>query len=490
MITTGQVGVKKSEFSQFGKYNIHSALKFLPDSSSSFRADVLWDLASDVGYPALPMDVSRARAALFSLEYQKHRKKYNLKTRVYYNTVYHLMDDSARDSLFFLYNEASGTNDSVIMRMEMPGWSSTLGGYIQAEADLNSKNRLTIKADNYTNSSLAEMVMHMHFTGQPMEPPMYLQTWPDMRRNVSGLYLANTTDLNEKFSLTVNGRLDYNHDKLLSPVASEQFSVFNYKLSESYGQLTKGINLVVQYRVLKTVLLSLQTGFSDRMPTISERYGFYLYNAYDGYDYIGNPFLRTEKSVSARFGLTYFSNGLKVNLSQSVSFLKDYIMGITDTVIPPMNFYTNGLRVYQNVPGAKMYSTDIQMMYRPSGGFSFFNLTRYTFGQIDPHTPLPLIPPFKNTFTVSFERKGWSFQADNETALRQKRINEGYGESITPSYTLFNLKAGYHLMLKGPMIDFSAGVTNIFDINYYEHLDWGKIPRPGRSFNFMVKLTY
>jgi iron complex outermembrane receptor protein len=481
---------KKIDYSQFGKYNIHSVLKFTEDSISVFRADVLWDLARDVGYPALPMDVSTARAALFALEYQRTKPKYYLKAKIYYNSVYHVMDDSARDSVFYLENDATGTPDSVIMRMDMPGWSNTFGTYVQTVVNLNEKNRLTVKADNYINGALAEMTMHMHFAGKPPEPAMYLQTWPDIKRSVTGLYLSNTTTFSPKFFMTLNGRLDYNVDIFQSSAGEEQFSVFNYDLAPKYHKITKGVNLVAQYRFTKPVSLSVESGFSDRIPTITEGYGFYLYNAYDGYDYIGNPLLKTEKSVSARISLLYFNNGLKINLSQSLNYLRDYIMGITDSNIPPMNFYTNGLRVYNSVPGATLYSTDLQVMYKPAGGFSFFLLSKYTRGQLDDGTPLPLIPPFKNLFSVRYEKGRWSLQADNETALRQNRINPDYGEITSPAYTLFNIKSNIHLMFKGSMLDLSAGITNILDTYYYEHLDWGRIPRPGRSFNIFLKYTY
>jgi iron complex outermembrane receptor protein len=481
---------EKTEFSQFEKYNIHSVLKFTEDSVSVFRADVLWDLARDVGYPALPMDVSSARAALFALEYQRVKPKYFLKAKIYYNSVYHVMDDSQRDSVFYLENDASGTPDSVIMRMDMPGWSNTFGSYFQTVVNLNHKNRLTVKADNYINGALAEMTMHMHFAGEPPEPAMYLQTWPDIRRSVTGLYISNTTTLSPKLFMTLNGRLDYNIDIFQSSVGEEQFSVFNYDLAPKYQKITKGINFVAQYRFAKPVTLSFESGLSDRIPTITEGYGFYLYNAYDGYDYIGNPSLKTEKSVSARLSLLYFNNGLKINLSQSFNYLTDYIMGITDANIPPMNFYTNGLRVYNNVPGATLYSTDLQIMYKPAGGFSFFLLGKYTLGQLKDGTPLPLIPPFKNLLTVRYEKGRWSFQADNETSLAQNRVNSDYGETKSPSYTLFNIKSSVHFMMKGSMLDFSAGITNIFDTYYYEHLDWGHIPRPGRSINLLLKYTY
>ena len=257
-------------FSQFEKSNIHSVLKFSPDSISAFRTDLLYDLALNVGYPALPMDVSRARAALFALEYQLKKPGYNLKAKIYYNSVYHVMDDSRRDSLFFPENKTTGKRDSVIMRMDMPGWSNTFGSYVEGEISLDAKNRLTFKADNYVNASLAEMTMYMHFTGQPPEPPMYLQTWPDMTRSVTGLYLSNTTSFSRKFSLTVNGRIDYNTDKFKSSVAREQFSVFNYDLAPRYNKPTKGFNVAGRYRILKPVLFTVETGFSERIPTLSE----------------------------------------------------------------------------------------------------------------------------------------------------------------------------------------------------------------------------
>jgi iron complex outermembrane receptor protein len=400
------------------------------------------------------------------------------------------MDDSARDSLYFLENAAEGTPDSVVMHMDMPGWSNTFGTYFQTIININSKNKLIVKADNYLNSSLAEMTMRMHFFGQPPEPAMYLQTWPDIKRNVTGLYIGNSTTLSRKIAVTLNFRADYIIDKFQSSIGMEQFSVFNYKLEPKYSQLTKGLNLNAQYHIFKPVIFSLQTGISERIPTITERYGFYLYNAYDGYDYIGNPSLKTEKTISARFSMTYFNQGVKINFSQSFNYLTDYIMGITDTIIPPMNFYTNGLRVFSNIPGATIYGSELQVMYKPGGGFTFFLQGKFTWGQIYSGDPLPLIPPFKNVISVSYDRGRWSFQADNETAFSQHRINLNYGETTSPGYTLFNIKANMHFMIKGSMFDFSAGITNLLNAWYYEHLDWGHIPRPGRSFNIFLKYTY
>ena len=477
-------------FSQFEKYNIHSVLKYKPDSITSFKADVLYDLATNVGYPALPMDVSKARASIFAIEYQRVKPSYNIKAKIYYNSVYHVMDDSHRDSLFLTQNKTTGKTDSVIMRMDMPGRSNTFGSFIMTSFNLNDMNKVIIKADNYINSSLAEMTMHMHFVGKPLESPMYLQTWPDIVRNVTGLYIQNTTALSDKIFVTLNGRMDYAVNLLQSDVARQQFSVFNYNLPREFDKLTKSINLSFQYFISQPIQLSFQTGYSERIPTITEQFGYYLYNAYDGYDYIGNPYLKTEKSIMGRFAFTYSNPTFKINLSQSCNFLTDYIMGITNTVIPSMNFYTNGLRVYENVPVAKLFSTDLQATLNPIEGLYFYNLAKFTWGQLDSGDPIPLIAPFKNLLSVSYQKNNLTFQVENETSLKQTRVNLQYGETISPSYTIFNIKSSYHLMFSSVMFDGSIGITNLLNAAYYEHLDWGRIYRPGRSIDFYIKYSY
>lgn len=477
-------------YTQYEKTNFHTVLKFLPDSLNTFKADFLYDLGLDIGYAALPMDVSRARAYLAAVEY-KHHNRIDIESKIYYNSVLHIMDDSQRDSLYYVTNYNTGEQEAVYMRMDMPGYSSTLGAFAQAGIKLNSKNRLTVKVDNYTNHSLAEMTMYMHYPGEPPEAPMYLQTWPDMIRSVTGIYLQNSTYFSSRFTLNVEGRLDYCADMLQSSLAKEQFSVFNYELADKKFQLTKSLNSSLLYSISKPVTLNLDAGYSERLPTITEWYGFYLYNAHDGYDYIGNPGLSPEKSFYGNFGFQYTQPAVKVNLSQSVNLVRDYILGVTDTVIPPMNFYTNGTKVFQNLPGATLLNTSLQVQLVPLHGLSVFLLTKYTWGEISTGEPVPMIPPLNNVLSVSYQFGNWGVQAENETALAQDRININYGEIASEPYTLFNIKGSYHLtVLKPVMVDISLAVTNLFNAKYYTHLDWGQIYRPGRSVDIFIRFSF
>jgi iron complex outermembrane recepter protein len=478
----------KIPYSQFEKTNIHSVLKYSPTSMSSFKADFLYDNAQNVGYPALPMDVSVARATLFALEYQ-HAGRTQVKAKMYFNNIHHVMDDSKRDSLYVLDNE-EGKNDTVFMRMDMPGRSATLGAYVQLAIQWNEHNKLTLKADNYTNSSLAEMTMHMRYAGYAPEPPMYMQTWPEMTRNVTGIFMENTTFVSNNLTLTVNGRIDYNTDILKSDYGQQQFSIFNYTLSEKESKFVNSLNLSSQYRIWQSLSMVATAGYSQRIPTIGERLGFYLYNAYDGYDYIGNPTIKTEKSSFLRISFMFSRPAIKINLSQSFSYINDYIMGITDTLIPAMNYYAKGTRVYENIPSAKIYSMDLQLFYNPLKSLTFFLLSKFTLGKITSSEVLPLIPPLKNIVAVQYRKERLSMQAEFESSLAQYRINSDYGESTTPAYALFNVKSSYTFSIFKTSLDISLGISNLFNKAYYEHLDWGRINRPGRSVEAYINYSF
>ena len=132
----------------------------------------------------------------------------------------------------------------------------------------NARNRLILKADNYTNNSLAEMTMYMRYAGFAPAPPMYMQTWPEMLRNVTGLFVQNTTFVSPKLSVMVNGRIDYNIDILQSKYGQQQFSVFNYSLSKSKSTWINSLNLSFQYHLIESISMIATAGYSERMLNI------------------------------------------------------------------------------------------------------------------------------------------------------------------------------------------------------------------------------
>jgi iron complex outermembrane receptor protein len=469
-------------FSQFSKVNLHSVFKYEPDPNNIIRLDFLLDDAFDVGYSALPMDVARAQARMFSVEYRKPltgSKLSNLKTKLYYNSVYHLMDDSSRDSTFLL--EGNAEQDTVYMRMDMPGWSDTWGFYLETEVELGERSSLFFKLDDYLNFSRANMTMYMNSPSYPGEPPMYAETWPDQYRNVMGLYASYTNQITDNLRMGLDTRIDYSITRVTSETGWRQFAIFGYDINKPYYHLPVSLNFNLGFRPDKAIALEGGLGYSERLPTNSEQFGFFLYNALDGYDYLGNPDIKPEGSAEAWTRIRFTRPDFKVSLQGTLSHVSDYIIGMVDPDIPRMNLYATGLKRYRNIQYANLFSTGLQVHWSPVNQISIYSLSKYTYGVTNNGEALPLIPPLKNFSIMRFQEDRFSIQVEGEFSSAQNRTSESFGETPTPAFAIFHLRATWMINISNHNLELGTGVENVFDKAYSEHLDWGNYLRPGRN---------
>ena len=92
-------GNTKVEYSQFEKVNLVSNLGFRFSGNRIVEGTIIYDIATNVGYPALPMDVKSATGFITSLSFKKEKLTGTLtgwETKVYFNHIVHIMDDSKR----------------------------------------------------------------------------------------------------------------------------------------------------------------------------------------------------------------------------------------------------------------------------------------------------------------------------------------------------------------------------------------------------------
>ena len=478
-------------FTQYRKLNLLQSLLLAPSDGYNFTFDYLIDDAFDVGYPALPMDVSHAKGRIYSVSYSSNKPVLNissLKTKIYANTVYHVMDDSQRDSLYFVENHRTGSADSVYMKMDMPGWSNTYGAFVEGYSWLNEKNKLFFKLENYYNWSKAEMTMYMNNLSNPGEPPMFAETWPEHERNVTGLFLKNTTRLMSNLAICFDVRADFAYSRLLSEQGKNQFLIFEANPGKSYNKFVKTVNLNLSYQPFTEVNTQSGIGYGERLPTLSEQFGFYLFNALDGYDYIGNPGVHNEKTVNFWTNINYAKPKLKLTFEAYTNLMRDYILGVAAPEYEALNLYASGVKKYTNIGGAFLFSTNFQMLWNPVAPIEIFSVSKYNYGQISGDEPLPLIAPFKTISNITYKKPKYYIQAEAEYAASQNRINHNFGETPTSSYLLFHLRSAYNLKIEKAALKFSLGIENIFNTVYSEHLDWGDFKRPGR--NFYLELEY
>lgn len=461
------------DFSQYEKVNYSLSAKYQHTPYTYFKADLLGDDGWNIGYPALPMDVGYAAARIGSLSMHRENPSnslYKWQVKIYANKIDHSMDDTKRPN--------------VPMHMDMPGWSKTYGAYSEAELKINKKQRLQLRADGSSTFLKASMTMY-----QPGELPMYMLTWPDNRKNQYGLSISWLMQLDSSLKLQLTGRTDLITHHLISQEAKDQVSIFGYP-SANRNDLLKNISALLSKKISQKIKVSASIAYAERIPTASELYGFYLFNSNDGYDYIGNPELNIEKSLQADLSAMYNWKNNRVQLSYFYSRLFDYITGTINSSFSTMTIGANGVKEFINIPDATVTGIEGSVILKPIPVIDVVSTIRYTAGKDNEGRSLPFIAPLKSTTSVRYQPKNFSVQLETEAASKQDRVSIKSGEDFTPGYFLVHTRLGYSTKMFDNAIELQAGMENIFDRKYHEHLDWGNIPRQGRNVYVQVKVSF
>ncbi|MDX2283461.1 MAG: TonB-dependent receptor [Bacteroidia bacterium] len=452
-------------FSGYNKVNFALSSKWLLRNGSVLVLDLLKDYGWNIGYPALPMDVASADAEVLGLVWRRSfqaRKLAGIEAKLYANRVYHVMDDSNRP--------LPG------MRMDMPGWTRTAGAWLQTDWQWTPRLRTRLKADYYYSYARAEMTMY----GE-QGPPMFMLTWPDVGRGVLGVLAVHEWQAGRRQRLTLQARLDAAHEQVLSQMGRGELEIFGYDVDG------------VRYRLLPNGSIAWSSSsrsgwhsesvlaWGQRLPSINEAYGFYLFNRYDGFDYIGNPGLRAESSLQAEQRLRYQTQRSTLGLNLYGYRFRNYILGAVMPGFSVMTPGAAGVKGYENLPSAWLAGGELRWMQQWSRRWNSAAVLQYSIGAADEADPLPLLPPL--TLRSSLRRQAARFwvQGEAEAALRQDRVSARFGEQPTPGWVLLNLRAGWKAAVRRGELELSAGAENLLDAAYREHLDWGGILRQGRN---------
>lgn len=464
-------GNKEVAFSQFEKYNfsLNSGFKLAEDKSVA--ATFIFDEATDVGYPALTMDVSLARAIIASASFNQDTlfgKLDKWESKVYYNTIKHVMDDTKRPV--------------VPIHMDMPGWSETYGFYSQANYTKN-KNRFFFKLDGFYNKSLAEMTMYPQNIEEPL---MFMLTWPDVRTTNVGFYAEDNISFEES-SLKLSTRLSYHSNTVEDDFGFNSLKIFYPEMERTNTRFLKSFS--AQYhQMLNDFHLEGGLSYGERAPSVSEGYGFYLFNSFDNHDYIGKPDLNTESSADANLSLTYKKPIFEVTAAANYFHIFDYIIGKVDNSLSAMSIGADGVKVYENLKYAQMFNASLSGRYSISDAIKWTGRVSYHRGVDNDGENLPLISPLSYRSSLDFFKNQFSASLSVEGAGEQNNYNPEYGETKTAAYATLSASFGKRFFINDNDLFVKAGVENIFDTHYSSYTDWKNIPRMGR--NFYLTLSY
>ena len=463
---------KEVLYSQFQKYNVSLQSGFKLNNQHSLDANIIYDKATDVGYPGLTMDVSLAEALITSLTHHYKNDSSFVKTlesKVYFNTITHVMDDTTRPV--------------VPIRMDMPGWSDTYGFYSKASLKANRHNVL-VNLNGFYNKSLAEMTM---YPNDPNETDMFMYTWPDIRTLYSGIYAKDVYDLNENEALSASIRFGFHQNEIALLTGLESLQIFYPEIDATKKRFLSSFTADYQFKK-DHFDVAFGGGYGERAPSVSEGYGFFLFNSFDNYDYIGNPTLSNEKAIEVNLEANYHSGDFHVGLETSYFHIMDYIIGTIDQTLSPMTIGANGVRVYSALSHATIFDVYLNSSYKISNFFSVNGTIGYNYGKGSDGKNLPLIKPLSYLAEINYSRPLFNAAIQLEGNGNQSEYSSFYGEDETPAYAVLNFNLGNVINLNNHKFVLKYGIENILDTNYSSYADWRNIPRKGR--NFYVNTSY
>ena len=466
-------GGKEVQFSQFQKVNVYDnfGIRLTDEGRDVVEGTFIYDRASNVGYPALNMDVLKAEAFITALSYRHQFKEgflHSWETKGYYNHITHIMDDTKRPD--------------VEIHMDMPGKSWTSGLYSLLTG---SKGRHDVQAnyDLYYNRLFADMTMYPGGAA-----PMYMVTWPDVGTLNTGVALNDRISLTDQQSLTLIAKWAVQWQKLNNEEGYHALRVFFPGMKDSYHQVIGRIAATYQLSFANSKL-SFGAGWGSRAPTVTEAYGYYLNNTFDQYDYIGNPRLKNESAIELNGNFNFsILPSFNFSLDANAFFFSNYIIGQFENRLSPMTVDAEGVKVYGNLSHATIVNTAFTADWKLSSWLTWNTRLSYAIGRDDQSDPLPLISPFAYTSSLTFAYK--HFQGKAEVRGNTKQVNAGkkYGETATAAWAIGNISGQYTLLFQKHTLTFRAGVENLLDKRYSTYSDWCDIPQKGR--NVYVNLSW
>lgn len=457
--------------SQYNKFNTGIGIAYKTSPLSSVRIDAIFDRAQNVGFPALPMDLWLSRAMITSASYRQLFKESLIKswdTKIYYNTIEHYMDDTQRPEN--------------LVHMDMPGWSTTYG----LVSSLNiRRERYTsaIELNMYNNTSIAEMRMYPQ---DRKNRTMFAYSWPWVTTRFAGLSMNNSWEISDKSRLSIGGSLGLNYNK-------SKYAEFNWIFHPGAPQQKTRIlpSLHAGYQFTENHFsFSVGTGYGHRAPSVSEGYGYYIYNSFDRYDYIGNPDLKNEISYETNASAGFKNEKMSIEAKVNYFYIQNYIIGKILSLGSPMNYQSVGVKAYTSLDHAAIFNMALNANYIILPELHWKGTLTYARGRDDKGKNLPFIRPLSYLTSLHFTHQNFGIQTSVNGDFIQRNYSPEYGEDQTPAYAIWNFSVNYTFNIKNLKTVFQVGAENLLNKYYSTYADWGNIPRMGRNIYTSLQFNF
>lgn len=462
---------KEVNHSQYNKFNTGIGIAYKTSPLSSVRIDAIFDMAKNVGFPALPMDLWLSRAMITSASYRQLFKESLIRswdTKIYYNTIEHYMDDTKRPEN--------------LVHMDMPGWSTTYG-LVSSVSLKKEKYTSAIELNMFNNTSIAEMRMYPQ---DRKNRTMFAYSWPWVTTRFAGISMNNNWEISDKSRLSfgVSLGLNYNESKYV------EFNwIFHPGAPQQKTRILPGLHAGYQFTE-NNFSFSVGTGYGHRAPSVSEGYGYYIYNSFDRYDYIGNPDLKNEISYETNAGAGFKNEKMSIEAKVNYFYIQDYIIGKILSLGSPMNYQSVGVKAYTSLDHATLFNMALNAGYSILPELHWKGTLTYARGRDDKGKNLPFIRPLSYLTSLHFTHQNFGVQTSVNGDFIQRNYSPEYGEDQTPAYAIWNFSVNYTFNIKKLKTVFQIGAENLLNTYYSTYADWGNIPRMGRNIYTSLKFNF
>ncbi|WP_417488980.1 TonB-dependent receptor [Maricaulis sp.] len=263
--------------------------------------------------------------------------------------------------------------------------------------------------------------------------------------------------------------------------------------------------------VSESATLRLTLARKTRAPGYVERFAWLPTEASgglaDGNTYVGNPDLTPETAWIAEAGLDWASGAAYARPTLFYRSVDDFIQGgpydttpgVIDTpveMVSAMNGDPTPLR-FANTD-ARLYGLDLDFGYRFNTDWHLDGTASWVRGERrDIDDNLYRIAPPSLRLGLSRDAAHWSATLETVAVAEQSEVSASNSEVETPGFMLVNLYGSWTVR-EG--VSLSAGVENLFDQSYRQHLGGynrnagsdvglgGRLPGSGRSLGLRLSL--
>ena len=457
---------------------VNLGLKLAPNQQ--LRLSALYNQARDADFPALPMDLRDDDTWMFNARHdisfnQGALKSWN--TTVFGSFVDHLMDN-LRKPLDPRTVNAATSADTYNYGGRTEGVWNFAGSTLYAGVDWRVEGAEGIRTREFLAGPNA---------GNTVQD----NAWQNGRISKNGLFAEYHLDRNN-YQFVFSARTELNNAEITDP--SQEFTRVYPDTEET--QFNPSLSLGVSRKLQQGMKLGLWLGRAQRSGSLTERFINYFPVGQDPFEMLGNPQLDPEVNQQLDLTFEWQRKETALNVDIFAAYLQDFISSLIDTTLTPRLPNSPGVRQFINIDDAFKTGFEVNWTQTLVAGLQHQVSIAYTYGRdLEREEPLPEIAPldFRYALRGRYLKDKLHPEVVFRHVIEQSRISTEFGETVTPSFSLLDVRLSYQV---SDFIRFSAGVNNLFDENYYEHLNRSvrgannPIFAPGRNVFTSFNLTF